>query len=442
MSSLGQRSARQMTSGPSLTPEFDLSVPALILKVGQYPVAHGMLAAVRTLGRTGVPVYALTNPGISAVSASRFCAGRFTWQVSEHDDMSAAAEVLRDVGCKIGTRTVLVPLNDEAAVLIAEHAVSLSEHFLTPPIDSGLPRQLASKAGLRELCEQFGVPAPASAAPHTAAEAASFAAAATFPLVVKHAGVWDNRNPTDASIGSSSSGPRLVHNTDELLSLGEFDGLTPAFVAQEYIPPEHAEDWIVHLYADSGAHCRVLFTARKVRSWPPVAGVTACGVSAANPALAHAAELFCKAIGYCGAADMDWRLDRRDGQYKLLDFNPRVGNNFRLFATESGIDVVRALHLDLTGRPVPTGTQVAGRQLIVEHLDIPARLAHRASVGGARPPHAATSTEYAWCAADDPLPVLAMLCRVASLVKIIRTGLRSMRRTAGREAVRRRVPAP
>ena len=22
---------------------------------------------------------------------------------------------------------------------------------------------------------------------------------------------------------------------------------------------------------------------------------------------------------------MDWRLDRRDGLYKLLDFNPRVG---------------------------------------------------------------------------------------------------------------------
>jgi hypothetical protein len=32
----------------------------------------------------------------------------------------------------------------------------------------------------------------------------------------------------------------------------------------------------------------------------------------------------------------------------------------------------------------------------------------------------ATSTEFAWLAADDPLPVFAMMSRVLSLVKIVR----------------------
>jgi D-aspartate ligase len=334
---------------------------------------------------------------------------------------------------------VLVPLNDEAAVIIAEQAAALSGHFLFPSIETTLPRRLASKAGLRGLCQQFGVPAPASAAPCTTAEAAQFAASAVFPLVVKHAGVWDQRNPTNMSLGSSSSAPRLVHSLDALMSLGDYDGVTAAYVVQEYIPPEHAEDWIVHLYADAQANCRVLFTGRKVRSWPPVAGVTAAGISATNPVLAHAAEQFCKAVGYCGAADMDWRFDRRDGQYKLLDFNPRVGNNFRLFTTESGTDVVRALHLDLTGRPCPQEAQADGRQLIVEHIDIPARLSRRSAVGGTRSGYPATSTEYAWLAADDPMPFLAMLTRVLSIVKIIRTGIRSTRSSAPRRARRRRA---
>ena len=74
----------------------------------------------------------------------------------------------------------------------------------------------------------------------------------------------------------------------------------------------------------------------------------------------ESAARFCRAIGFSGIADLDWRLDRRDGRYKLLDFNPRVGAQFRLFETDAGIDVVRALHLDLTGRPVPAGAQENG----------------------------------------------------------------------------------
>jgi predicted ATP-grasp superfamily ATP-dependent carboligase len=269
---------------------------------------------------------------------------------------------------------------------------------------------------------------------------AEFAASATFPVVAKNAGVWDSRNATRASLGSSSSGPRLIYDAEELASLTIFAGHEPSFVVQEFIPPESSEDWIVHLYADSAAECLVLFTGRKVRSWPLGAGVTACGISASNPALADAAQRFCKAIGYCGVADMDWRLDRRDGQYKLLDFNPRVGNNFRLFINEYGIDVVHALHLDLTGRSIPQGAQVDSRRLVVEHIDIPSRLASR--MNAARGPaaeaaqstatgqptsHAFTSTEYAWCAADDPLPLVGMLSRVVSLYKIVRRGIRLLR---------------
>jgi len=439
-SALGRGTARRPTPQPSRAPQLDVSVPALILKAGDYPVPHGMLAAVRTLGRVGVPTYALTSRGISAASASRYCAGRFTWHVCERDDMSAVAEKLLAVGERIGARSVLVPLDDEAAVIIAEQAAALSDHFLFPSVETNLPRRLASKAGLRALCLDVGVPAPASAAPCTAADAAQFARSAVLPLVVKHAGVWDERNPTGASLGSSSSAPRLVHTLEELVGLGDYDGVTPAYVVQEYIPPEHAEDWIVHLYADAQANCRVLFTGRKLRSWPPVTGVTACGVAVPNPALTHAAEQFCKAIGYCGTADMDWRFDRRDGQYKLLDFNPRVGNNFRLFTTDSDIDVVRALHLDLTSRPVPAGSQADNRRLVIEHIDIPARIVRHVSRTPAPATHRASSTEYAWLAADDPLPLLAMLTRVTSLFKIIRTGIRSMRLSAARHNTRRLTP--
>ena len=93
-----------------------------------------------------------------------------------------------------------------------------------------------------------------------------------------------------------------------------------------------------------------------------------------------------------------------------LTFNPRVGNQFRLFETEQGIDVVRAVYLDLTGRPLPAGRACSGRRIVVEHIDVLARLAYRGRTGypAAPPPPRPAVTELAWLAKDDLPPFLAM----------------------------------
>src|SRR5215472_4389933 len=145
--------------------ELDKSVPALVVKVGQYPVASGVLGAVRTLGRAGVRVFALTEPGVTPAGISRYCTGRFTWRATCHDDMGAVADDLHAIGRRIGDRSLIVALDDQAAVMVTEHADYLSEHFILPPVAMDLPRRLASKAGLRELSQQYGVPAPVSVAP-------------------------------------------------------------------------------------------------------------------------------------------------------------------------------------------------------------------------------------------------------------------------------------
>jgi predicted ATP-grasp superfamily ATP-dependent carboligase len=66
--------------------------------------------------------------------------------------------------------------------------------------------------------------------------------------------------------------------------------------------------------------------------------------------------------------DLDYRLDLRDGEYKLLDFNPRLGAQFRLFTDDTGVDVAVAAHLDLTGREIPPGRPV-DRGFLVENYD-------------------------------------------------------------------------
>jgi predicted ATP-grasp superfamily ATP-dependent carboligase len=75
-------------------------------------------------------------------------------------------------------------------------------------------------------------------------------------------------------------------------------------------------------------------------------------------------------VGYCGILDIGYRYDARDGKYKVLDVNPRIGSTFRLFVGKSGLDVAQALYRDLTGQVVPPATVVEGRKWIVEDQDI------------------------------------------------------------------------
>ncbi|MFD8001089.1 carboxylate--amine ligase [Streptomyces mirabilis] len=384
----------------------DRNVPGLIVKFGDYPLHHGGVGAIRSLGRLGIPMYAITEDRYTPAAASRYLRRAFVWPTTGTEEPERLVEGLLRIGARIGRPTVLVPTDEEAAVLIAEHQEELGERFLFPRVDAKLPRRLASKQGLHELCVEHGIPSPTAAFPQSYEEIVAFAESARFPIVAKNREAFVRRSQP------AVNGTTRISTREGLLSLARDWGDQPGVILQEYLPREEAEDWIVHAYFDADSTPLAMFTGVKVRSWPPHAGMTANAYVVDNPELADLAARFIKQIGFSGVIDLDLRFDRRDGQYKLLDFNPRMGAQFRLFENESGIDVVRAMHLDLTGRTVPEGEQRAGHRYIVENIDLPALLAYRRS--GYTTPHAparASGTELAWLAGDDLRPFFTMLAR-------------------------------
>ncbi|MGW6215300.1 carboxylate--amine ligase [Streptomyces sp. NPDC055109] len=384
----------------------DREVPGLIVKFGAYPLHHGGVGAIRSLGRLGIPMYAITEDRYTPAASSRYLRRAFVWPTTGTEEPEQLVEGLLRVGRRIGRPTVLVPTDEEAAVLIAEHQEELAGRFLFPRVDAKLPRRLASKQGLHELCVEHGIPSPAAAFPQSYEEIEAFAEKAHFPLVAKNREAFVRRSRP------AVNGTTRIATREGLMALARDWGPQPGVILQEYLPREDAEDWIVHACFDADSTPLAMFTGVKVRSWPPHAGMTANAYVVDNPELADIAARFIKQIGFTGIIDLDLRFDRRDGQYKLLDFNPRMGAQFRLFESESGIDVVRALHLNLTGRAVPEGEQRSGHRYIVENIDLPALLAYRRS--GYTTPHAptrASGTELAWLAGDDLRPFFTMLAR-------------------------------
>jgi len=398
-------------------PDLDSGLPVLLVRVvGNFPIQHHVVGVIRTLGRAGVPVYAVTEEGVTPASTSRYLTGQVKLSSGGELDQSALLDRLIEVIDRLPAKPMLVCTDDEAAVLVAEGAAALTGRAILPGVSPELPRQLSSKRGLYEVCQRYGVPTPATSSVRTGDDLEAALANMTLPVVVKQADSW-SRLTRPVVAGST-----VLRTADDVGRLrAAFDRWPEGsdVIVQEYLPDDDAEDWFVHGYCTASSSVARVFTGRKYWSWPARTGMTAYARTERNEELERAARDLCRRIGYRGIFDTDWRYDRRTGTYLLLDFNPRIGGQFRMFEDDGGVDVVRAMHLDLSGRTVGPGHQVEGERFLSENLGLAARRYYRDDPKPSEIPGAPIRPRLAWFSPDDLRPFLVMIwLQVAGSVRL------------------------
>lgn len=328
--------------------------PVLVLAPARFT---GPLGVARSLGRLGVRVYALDHMEPSLVLASRYCRGRVEAGRNGYPEGRPEAEIaeqLMSAASGLGQRPILLPASDQWAALVARQSRRLSEAYTFCHVPCELVNSLISKVGLHELARRYGLPTPKTVCPTTLEEALAAAAELGFPLVLKHLVNQPGQDLVQAA------NPRELR--EGYLAMGG----PGRVVLQEHIPGDDDQVWMYEGYFDSYSRCLISFTGRKVRQLPPGLGLCTTGVSEHNPQVVQAAEAFLGALSYKGLVDIDFRRDPRDGQYKVLDVNPRLGGVFRLFVDRCGLDVVRAMYLDLVGLQVPPVARRDGRRWVSE----------------------------------------------------------------------------
>lgn len=369
----------------------DTRVPAVLLRTDRNPFHHGTLGAVRSLGRAGVEVHLVADSAGSPVHRSRY-----VHRMHAPPPPGASADeilaVLRRVAGQVGRPAVLIPLDDATAIAAGRLRDDLSPSYLLPAMPATLSERVADKAELAAVCASADVPHPLTLAPDSPRGAAEDARRLGLPLVAK----WSR--PWLLPAGSGLRSTQVVHTAQQARALHARTAEAGSpLLLQAFLPPGEDRDWFFHGYADRSGTVRAGGPGRKQLSWPRGAGLTAVGHWTPNAEVRTLAERVTGGLGYRGVFDLDFRRCGSTGRYHLLDFNPRPGAQFRLFADSAGLDVVRALHLDLTGRPLPDGQPVAGRSFVVENYAPFAAL--RTAPGG---------RELAWYARDDRVPGWAM----------------------------------
>jgi D-aspartate ligase len=376
----------------------DHSTPVVMLRSGH----HGGLGISRSLGRLGIPVYSVDTAFFEPAFSSRYCRGRFPLDVeSGPPDQSVAALIA--IGHKLGGRPILIPTTDQVTMWVTEHATVLREVFRFPYQDDDLVRALCDKGRMKELAHRCGVPTAQSVVPRSKEDIERFLEAAAFPVMVKATDTERLRRRTGGT-------KFLIETHRELLELyaRAADSEKPNLLIQEFIP---GEDWMFDGYFDRDSRCLLGVTGKKIRRFPMNTGVTSLGVCLPNETVEKTTIAFMQAIGYQGILDIGYRYDSRNGQFKVLDVNPRIGCTFRLFAGTNGLDVARALYLDMTGQTVPSARAAVGRKWVVEDFDLftSLRMLRNRTLTVKEWVRSLRGVQEAACfALDDPLPFLLM----------------------------------
>ena len=371
---------------------------------------HGALGIVRSLGRLGAPVHVVDSDSWVPAAHSRYCRSQSIWNI-ESEPAAASIEFLGELHQKIGRRALLIPTADNMAMFVDENAAALREGYSFPERPDGLARTLCSKKQMYFLAKRHGVPTAETSFPLCRQDVMEYLEQARFPIMLK--GIYGKK------LKQRAGNPMLiVRSAAELLE--RYDAMEdpeePNLMLQEYIPGGEDTVWMFNGYFDQASECVVGFTGKKLRQCPVYTGPTSLGVCLHNEQVYRTTRDFMRSIGYRGILDIGYRFDARDGQYKLLDVNPRIGATFRLFVAENGMDVARALYLDMTGQPVISSNAAEGRKWMVEDCDLVSSIQHyrEGNLNGRQWLRSLEGVhEGALWASDDPLPLASMLLRDA-----------------------------
>jgi predicted ATP-grasp superfamily ATP-dependent carboligase len=371
---------------------------ALIL--GDDPV--NALGVARNLGRAGVWVSRL-GAADSGIFHSRYI--RSTVVVPEIDHcsdleyVSALKSAVVDVDCKV----VLFPLSDLHVLKVARNASSLADRFL--PITSSLSASetLVNKRQFYESLAEMGIPHPATCFPRSPEEFETSANRIGYPVFLK---------PEISPLFSRKFNRKgfVAHDSGELLR--HLKTIAPsglAVVMQEIIPG--SADCLHGCAGLRTPSESLLFCYRRLREFP--AGFGTGSLQESIPLFVGRTRLleYLQHIGYTGIFEAEFKLDPRDGVYKLIEINARAWWQ-TTHATVSGLNVVTAAYDYATGIPVNTQTYRVGTKWVHLYNDFfAARVSGLGFLGWVRSLQGEKVFDI-W-ATDDLRPMLSFISNLA-----------------------------
>ena len=232
---------------------------------------------------------------------------------------------------------VVIPMGDVVAELVCRYQEKLKRvvHVVTPDYSSF--NEGYDKNKLMHICEKCNIPHPRTIdlSSHSIDEVDS----TIFPALLK------------PNITTGARGMSLIHSIEDLKGMYE--------TVRKNYGECHLQEFITgggkqikaQLFVDKNGALLCSSVMHKQRYYPEKGGSSSCNTTIINDQVVKNCLTILRAINWEGMADFDLIEDPKDGEYKIMEINPRVPACIKS-AIKSGADYAE-LYVDYAlGRPL------------------------------------------------------------------------------------------
>jgi predicted ATP-grasp superfamily ATP-dependent carboligase len=337
-----------------------------------YAVIVGMdnilgLQTARILAHKGIPIIGVAENPRHPCCRTNVCE-RIVFTSTKNDELIVA---LQKLGQELRHRAVVYCCTDTIVLLVSRHRKKLEPHYHLILPDPSVVEMLVDKISFYSYAQREALPIPATFFLHTRHDAERAAEQLMFPSVLKprlNSPDWVKRG-----------GAKIyqVRSPQELLALyDKCAQWSDVLLAQEWIEGKDADLYSCNCYFNAESKPIVTFIARKLRQWPPGAGLSSLGEECRNETVLSQAVQFFQGVHLRGLGYIEMKHDRRRDKYFIIEPNIGRPTGRSAIAEANGVDLLYAMYCDALGWPLPANLEQknVGVKWVYLRRDIPAAL--------------------------------------------------------------------
>ena len=327
------------------------------------------IQSARTLARHGVPVIAIARRPKHYCCRTRVCS-KILVADTQSDEF---IDLLVALGPTLDQKAVLFPCTDTSVLLVSQHRQKLQDRYHVALPEPDVVEMLMDKARFFTYAQGRGFRLPRTVVLRTRADVEQAIEELTFPCVLKPA------LKTPAWARNSPSKVFRVHSAEELVTAyGRCSSWARPLVVQEWVVGSDANLYSCNCYFDARFGLVAAFVARKLRQWPPEAGISCLGEECRNDTVLEESLRLFRSVDYRGLGYVEMKRDERSGEHFILEANIGRPTGRSAIAEAGGVELLYAMVCDNAGWPLPENLeqQYRGVKWIHLHYDLRSALSY------------------------------------------------------------------
>jgi predicted ATP-grasp superfamily ATP-dependent carboligase len=286
------------------------------------------LALTRALGRQGISVTVAEREVPCFASQSKYCSRALAYRPPSSDPQGFVEDILKEL--KSSCYDLLIPMTDLTAFLVSENEKKFSQHIQIPLPPKEIFQKACDKAEVLKLALENGIPIPTTYFVGDWDEMKKLSSQLSYPVVIK---------PRTSSLfvgdGWVRVGVDYAYSAEEFIFKCESPNrlLPPPLIQERIIGSGYG---VFALFNRGKA--RAIFFHKRLREKPPSGGVSVLSESIpVDPQMKLYAVRMLERLSWHGVAMIEFKLDEKDCQPKLMEINPRFWGSLQL-AIYSGVN--------------------------------------------------------------------------------------------------------